>query len=317
MALRCMVVIPTYNEVDNVRTLIPCILRLSEFQVLVVDDRSPDGTAGAVRELAAGNPRIHLLERPGKMGLGSAYIAGFRYALARDVDVIFEMDADFSHDPEALPSFLEAIRDADLVLGSRYLHGVTVVNWPLKRLILSYSANVYAGILTGLPIKDATGGFKAFRREVLESIDLSKIRSDGYSFQVEMTFHCWRKGFRVREIPIVFADRRVGISKMNRRIIFEAMWMVWRLFLLRVFTREKRVGPVRRRDRAAGDRAPQTGSARGDRSDAEGSGRRAPDDALSRAGDGSGPGAAGSDRASEPAELPTLGRPGRDVRSGV
>ncbi|MCA9728822.1 MAG: polyprenol monophosphomannose synthase [Candidatus Eisenbacteria bacterium] len=246
MALRCMVVIPTYNEVDNVQTLLPRILQLSNFQVLVVDDNSPDGTARAVRQMAAQNPRIHLLERPGKLGLGSAYIAGFRYALEQGVDVIFEMDADFSHDPAALPSFVEAIDDADLVLGSRYLHGVTVVNWPLKRLILSYSANVYAGILTGLPVKDATGGFKAFRREVLEAIDLDRIRSDGYSFQVEMTFHCWRKGFVIKEIPIVFADRRVGISKMNRKIIFEATWMVWRLFLLRVFTRERRVGPVER-----------------------------------------------------------------------
>jgi dolichol-phosphate mannosyltransferase len=259
MPLRCMVVIPTYNEVDNVQTLIPRILQLSNFQVLVVDDNSPDGTAAVVRRMITQNPRIHLLERPGKMGLGSAYIAGFRYALERDVDVIFEMDADFSHDPAALPGFLEAIEGADLVLGSRYLHGVTVVNWPLKRLILSYCANVYAGFLTGLPIKDATGGFKAFRREVLEAIDLSKIRSDGYSFQVEVTFHCWRKGFRIKEIPIIFADRRVGISKMNRRIIFEATWMVWRLFLMRIFTREKKVGLIASRRRAA------SGEARGAR----------------------------------------------------
>jgi dolichol-phosphate mannosyltransferase len=262
MALRCMVVIPTYNEVDNVQTLIPRILQLSNFQVLVVDDNSPDGTAAVVRRMVVQNPRVHLLERPGKMGLGSAYIAGFRYALQRDVDVVFEMDADFSHDPTALPSFLEALQDADLVLGSRYLHGVTVVNWPLKRLILSYSANVYAGFLTGLPIKDATGGFKAFRREVLEAIDLSKIRSDGYSFQVEMTFHCWRKGFRVKEIPIIFADRRVGISKMNRKIIFEATWMVWRLFLIRVFTREKKVGPVAGSGTGSGSTAAESSAVR-------------------------------------------------------
>lgn len=241
MSLQGFVVIPTFNEVDNVRALIPRLLALPHpLEVLVVDDASPDGTAAAVREFMATVPRVHLIERPGKMGLGSAYIAGFRYALAHGADVVFEMDADFSHDPAAIPEFLDAIRDCDVVLGSRYLNGVTVVNWPLSRLILSYSANLYTRILTGLPIRDATGGFKCIRRQVLETIDLSRIRSDGYSFQVEVSFQAYRLGFRIREIGIVFTDRRVGISKMSRKIIFEATWMVWRLFLIRVFTRRKK-----------------------------------------------------------------------------
>jgi dolichol-phosphate mannosyltransferase len=249
---RSLVVIPTYNELDNVREILPRILDLPlPLEILVVDDNSPDGTAGAVEEIAARDPRVHLLHRPGKMGLGSAYIAGFRWALARDYGIVFEMDADFSHDPSALPAFFEAIEEADLVLGSRYLNGVTVINWPLRRLILSYTANTYSRLLTGVPVCDATGGFKAFRRAVLEAIDLSHVHSDGYSFQIEMTFHCWRKGFRIREIPIIFADRRVGISKMSRRIIVEATWMVWRLFLLRIFTRRVRTRAFTAEDRPA------------------------------------------------------------------
>lgn len=244
--MKSLVVVPTYNEADNIPELIPGILsQPGDFQVLVVDDNSPDGTADMVESLAAADSRVHLLRRPGKMGLGSAYIAGFRWALERDYDVIFEMDADFSHDPSALPEFMKAIEDADLVLGSRYLSGVTVVNWPLKRLILSYTANLYSRILTGLPLADGTGGFKAFRRVTLESIDLSRVRSDGYSFQIELSFLAHRMGFRLKEIPIIFADRRVGISKMNRKIIFEATWMVWRLFFIRVFTRRRRRPPAR------------------------------------------------------------------------
>jgi len=236
---KCLIVIPTYNEIDHIREIVPAVLGLPHpLEVLVVDDNSPDGTATAVEELGGRDPRVHLLRRAGKMGLGSAYIAGFRWALERDYAVVFEMDADFSHDPGAIPSFLEAIEGADLVLGSRYLHGVTVVNWPLRRLVLSYGANAYSRLLTGVPVQDLTGGFKAFRREVLAELDLGKVRSDGYSFQIELTFLCWRRGFRVKEIGIVFADRRVGISKMNRRIIFEATWVVWRLFLIRLFTRK-------------------------------------------------------------------------------
>jgi dolichol-phosphate mannosyltransferase len=198
--------------------------------VLVVDDGSPDGTGQVVEEIAARNPRVSVLHRPDKMGLGTAYLAGFRWALDRPYAYVCEMDADFSHDPAHLPHFLDAIRDADVVLGSRYRHGkVTVVNWPISRLILSYSANIYARAATGLPLYDSTGGFKCFRREVLEAIDLNSVKSNGYAFQIEMSFRAWRKGFRIVEIPIVFTDRTEGESKMSRRIIREAVWMVWRL----------------------------------------------------------------------------------------
>jgi dolichol-phosphate mannosyltransferase len=175
-----------------------------------------------------------LLERAGKLGLGSAYIAGFRWALAAGYPLVFEMDADFSHNPKSLPEFLAAIEAADVVLGSRYLHGVTVVNWPLRRLLLSIGANLYARVITGLPVKDSTGGFKCFRREVLAALPLDRITSDGYSFQIEVSWHCWKHGFRIREIPIVFEDRRIGVSKMSKRIIWEAAWLVWKLCLRRV-----------------------------------------------------------------------------------
>ena len=198
--------------------------------MLVVDDGSPDGTGAVVDGMVATDPRIHVLHRAGKLGLGTAYIAGFKWALARDYTLVFEMDADFSHPPERLPDFLRAIQDADLVLGSRYLNGqVNVVNWPMSRLFLSYSANIYARAVTGLAVFDATGGFKCFRREVLEAIDLDDVRSNGYAFQIEMTFRAWKKGFRVVEIPIVFVDRTQGASKMSKRIVREAVWMVWRL----------------------------------------------------------------------------------------
>ena len=228
--LKALVIIPTYNERENIEPLLERLLGLPiRLKVLVVDDNSPDGTGRFVSEYGAKDPRVKLLARPGKMGLGSAYRAGFKQAVQQDVDVVFEMDADFSHFPDALLEFLKAVENADVVVGSRYLHGVTVVNWPLKRLILSYGANLYTRIVTGLPIRDATGGFKCFRREALASIDLDRVRSDGYAFQIEMNYKCWRKGYRMVEIPITFVDRRVGVSKMNRRIIWEAAWMVWRL----------------------------------------------------------------------------------------
>jgi dolichol-phosphate mannosyltransferase len=225
-----MIVIPTYNERENMQKLIPILLSLPlDLEVTVVDDSSPDGTAEAVQTLAGEDGRVHVLSRPAKMGLGSAYVAGFKYSLEKDADLVFEMDADFSHDPAAIPEFVAAAVDADLVLGSRYLTGVTVVNWPLRRLILSYSANLYTRLVTGMPVHDATGGFKCFRRKVLESIDLDNVRSDGYSFQIEMSYKCWKKGFRIVEIPITFTDRRVGVSKMSKKIIWEAVGMVWRL----------------------------------------------------------------------------------------
>lgn len=231
MPNRALVIIPTFNERENVTRIIEAVLaRDASLDVLIVDDASPDGTGQIVDGVAAENPRVHVLHRAGKLGLGTAYIAGFRWALERDYDLIFEMDADFSHNPDRLPKFLEAIRSADLVLGSRYQDGhVNVVNWPMSRLFLSYAANIYARAVTGLPIFDSTGGFKCFRRKVLETIDLNAIHSNGYAFQIEMTFRAWKAGFRVVEIPIVFVDRTTGESKMSKRIVREAVWMVWRL----------------------------------------------------------------------------------------
>lgn len=231
-----VVVVPTYNEADNVGRLIPLILaRDPRLSVLVVDDSSPDGTADVVKALPEFGRRVLILERAKKEGLGAAYIAGFQWILANTpFDVIFEMDADFSHQPEALDHFLKEIETHDLVLGSRYLEGITVVNWPLRRLILSVGANIYARFVTGMPIKDSTGGFKCFRRSTLEMLPLDRIKSDGYSFQIEMNYHCWRRKLRIKEIPIMFVDRAVGVSKMSKRIIVEAMWMVWALRLRRI-----------------------------------------------------------------------------------
>ena len=227
---KALVCIPTYNEIENIEKIIPKILSMDdEIEVLIIDDNSPDGTGDKVEEMMSENKRIHLIKRPGKMGLGTAYVEGFKYAIKNNFDLVFEMDADFSHDPNTIPSFLEAIKDNDLVLGSRYINGINVLNWPMKRLLLSYFANVYTKIVTGMKINDATGGFKCFRIEVLKSIDLDKIKSNGYSFQIEMTFKAWKKGFRIKEIPIIFMDRQLGTSKMNKKIIHEAIFMVWKL----------------------------------------------------------------------------------------
>jgi dolichol-phosphate mannosyltransferase len=231
--VKALVIIPTYNERENLIELLGQIFALGlDLEVLIVDDNSPDGTGELADKMAAADPRVHVLHRAGKMGLGSAYVAGFRYAMDHDYQAVFEMDADFSHNPESLPVFLRELESADLVLGSRYLHGVTVVNWPLSRLILSYMANVYSRVITGMPIKDATGGYKCFRRQVLEAIDWSRVKSDGYGFQIEINFKAFRKGFRIKEIPILFVDRRAGESKMSRKIVWEAAYMVWRLRLL-------------------------------------------------------------------------------------
>ncbi len=240
--MEALIIIPTFNERENIGTLIGNIQALNtgvDLRILVVDDNSPDGTGEFVEELAKSNNRVHILHRPEKLGLGSAYIAGFKWALARsDVEYVFEMDADFSHDPAAIPQFLKEVREADLVLGSRYLNGVTVVNWPLSRLFLSVGANIYTRVVTGMPVKDATGGFKCFRRGVLEELPLDRIKSDGYSFQIEVNFLAWKKGFRLKEIPIMFVDRTAGMSKMSRRIVWEAAFLVWKLrfdSLFRVF----------------------------------------------------------------------------------
>lgn len=230
--MKSIVVTPTYNEKDNIRQLIQAVLRSVEgINILVVDDNSPDGTASIVEELQKDDSRIHLIKRPGKMGLGTAYCDGFKYCLEQGFEAIFEMDADFSHDPKELPNFLSELQTYDLVLGSRYIKGVNVVNWPLRRLLLSYGANLYTRIITGMPIKDATGGFKCFRADILRKIDLDKIQSNGYGFQIEMTYRLWKKGAKIKEIPIIFIDRMNGISKMNKKIIYEAIFLVWKLKL--------------------------------------------------------------------------------------
>ena len=232
MPERALVVVPTYNEAVNLPSIVPQILAQDpRLDVLIVDDNSPDGTGELADQMAAADGRVHVLHRPGKGGLGKAYLAGFRWALERDYELVFEMDADFSHDPKFLADFLRAAEQADLVIGSRYKTGVNVINWPISRLLLSLGANQYARWITGMDIMDSTGGFKCFHRRVLETIDFDRVRSNGYSFQIEMSFRAWKKGFRLMEIPIVFTDRVEGQSKMNKRIMREAIWMVWWLRL--------------------------------------------------------------------------------------
>lgn len=233
---KALIIVPTYNESENVGKLVAEIHSVQkEVHILFVDDNSPDGTAEIIREMQAVNTRIHLLNRPGKQGLGSAYLAGFKYALGKGFDFIFEMDADFSHNPKEIPNFLKAIEENDLVLGSRYIKGVNVINWPLSRLLLSYFANMYSRIATGLPVMDATGGFKCFRKEVLSALDFSKVKSNGYAFQIELTFKAWKKGFRIKEIPIIFIDRVAGVSKLSKSIMWEAIFMVWKLRINSIF----------------------------------------------------------------------------------
>jgi dolichol-phosphate mannosyltransferase len=237
---RALVIVPTYNERENISRLVETVLAQDQrIEMLIVDDGSPDGTGEIVdRLIVTHRGRVHIHRRPKKLGLGTAYLAGFRWAIERKYDLVLEMDADFSHDPAHLPQFLRAAEAADVVLGSRYREGkVTVVNWPIGRLILSYFANVYARMVTGLPVWDGTGGFKCFRTKVLEVIDLNAVRSNGYAFQIEMSFRAWKRGFKIVEIPIVFVDRTEGTSKMSGSIVREAVWMVWRLRLLAIFGR--------------------------------------------------------------------------------
>ena len=225
-----MVVIPTYNERENIEPLIRAIFRLyPSFHVTIVDDASPDGTGQVVEELRAHFPQLHAVHRPAKAGLGTAYIAGFRYALAAGASVIFEMDADFSHDPAMLGALFKAAQEYDLVIGSRYIDGVRVEGWPFRRLLLSKFANIYAAALLVLPVWDLTAGFRAYRREALECLDLSKIHSDGYAFQIEMLCHTLRHGFHVAEVPILFRERARGVSKISRHVVWEAFWLVLRL----------------------------------------------------------------------------------------
>jgi dolichol-phosphate mannosyltransferase len=233
-----LVIFPTYNEAENIENIIKAVLaQLPELDVLVIDDNSPDKTWEIVERIKTENPRVNLIRRPAKLGLGTAYVVGFRYALEKGYDYCFEMDADFSHPPEDLPRFIKLLPDYDLIIGSRYCNGVSVVNWPMKRLLLSYFACLYARKVTGCPIKDLTAGFKCYSRKVLENIDLNKLKADGYGFQIEIDYMIWRKGFRIKEIPIVFTERRVGVSKMSKRIIWQAFFLVLRLRLQRLFGR--------------------------------------------------------------------------------
>jgi len=237
---RALIIFPTYNEKENIEKIVTAVLPLDpRINVLIVDDSSPDGTGEIADRLVATDSRINVLHRKNKEGLGRAYIAGFKWGIERKFDYIFEMDADFSHGPEFLKDFFVAIKDVDLVLGSRYISGVNVINWPMSRLLLSYFANVYTRIITGLPVRDSTGGFKCFRREVLEGIDLDVIKSNGYTFQIEVSMRVWKKGFKIKEIPIVFTDRQEGASKMKKKIIREAIWMVWYLRLMSIFGKLK------------------------------------------------------------------------------
>ncbi len=228
--MKTLIVIPTYNEKENISKIIPAIKKsFKQAHILVVDDASPDGTGAAVKAMAKKDSSIKLIERDGKYGLGTAYVDGFKYAVKNKYDYIFEMDADYSHDPKYLPDFMNAIKGADLVVGSRYVNGVSVINWPLRRLMLSKFANFYARTITGLPMTDCTSGFKCYKRKVLEAIDLNSIHSDGYAFQIEMHYKAWKKGFKIKETPIIFVDRINGTSKMSRRVIAEAAWIVWKL----------------------------------------------------------------------------------------
>jgi dolichol-phosphate mannosyltransferase len=233
-----LVIIPTYNEATNLPQIVPVVLAQDpRVEVLVVDDNSPDGTGQLADEMVSTNPRVHVLHRQAKDGLGRAYLAGFAWALERPYQAIFEMDADFSHDPTFIPAFLRTLEEADLVLGSRYATGVNVINWPISRLLLSLGANLYARMITGLPLTDCTGGFKCFRREVLQALELGHVRSNGYAFQIEMSFRAWKRGFTLREIPIIFYERVEGHSKMSKRIVREAVWMVWWLRLQAILGR--------------------------------------------------------------------------------
>jgi len=233
IVMKCMIVIPTYNEKANLPVLIEEIFKHQiPFSILIVDDNSPDGTGLIADELAKQYPdRVHVIHRAGKMGLGSAYIEGFKYALKWGADYIFEMDADFSHDPRYLPDFIEKIKDYDVVVGSRYVNGISVINWPLSRLVLSLIASQYVRLITGLKLTDTTAGYKCFSRKVLETIDLDAVYSNGYSFQIEMNYRTTKLGFKIGEIPIIFVDRHSGTSKMSGHIVREALYVVWKLRL--------------------------------------------------------------------------------------
>ena len=228
--MKSIVIIPTYDELNNIKRLIPELLELYEdLDILIIDDNSPDGTGDYVKELTKTDSRIKLIERPGKLGLGTAYVAGYKYMLSEGYDIAFQMDADYSHDPREISNFKKYLDEYDLIIGSRYIQGVNVINWPMRRLLLSYFANYYTRFVTGMPLKDSTVGFKCFKRKVLEAIDLDHIKSNGYSFQIEMNYKAWIKGFKLKEVSIIFMDRVAGTSKMSKKIVREAIFRVWKL----------------------------------------------------------------------------------------
>jgi dolichol-phosphate mannosyltransferase len=234
--MKTLIISPTYNERKNIQLLVKKVLDPNpDYHLLVVDDNSPDETAELVKDLQKSYSNLHLEVRPGKAGLGTAYLFGFKWALENGYEAIVQMDADLSHDPNDVPRLVSELKDNDLVIGSRYVEGVSVVNWPIRRLILSYGANMYSRTITGMPINDGTGGFKAWRKDLLEKIDLDDVRSQGYSFQIEMNFRAWRKEARIKEMAIIFVDRTIGESKMSKAIMYEAIWMVWRLRIWKIF----------------------------------------------------------------------------------
>lgn len=234
--MKILIVSPTYNERKNIQSLVEQVLSLNpDYHLLVIDDNSPDGTAIKIEELQKLFPNLHLEKRPGKAGLGTAYLFGFKWGLDNNFDVIVQIDADLSHNPKDIPRLVSNLKENDLVIGSRYVEGVSVVNWPIRRLVLSYGANMYSRLITGMPIKDSTAGFKAWSSSLMEKIDLSKVRSQGYSFQIEMHFRAWRLGASIKEEPIIFVDRTIGESKMSKKIMYEAIWMVWRLRIWKTF----------------------------------------------------------------------------------
>ncbi len=234
-----LVIIPTYNEAVNIRKIIQAVLYVSDhLEVLIIDDNSPDHTAQIVEEIMQSNPKVHLIKRPRKMGLGTAYVMGFDYVLKNEFDFAFEMDADFSHDPDDLPRFINLIDSRDLVIGSRYIHGVSVVNWPMKRLLLSYFACLFARLVTGVPVKDLTSGFKCYSRKALQKVNWSRFRVDGYGFQIQSVYAVHKAGLPLEEIPIFFVERREGTSKMHKKIIWEAFWLVWKLRFVSIFRRK-------------------------------------------------------------------------------
>jgi dolichol-phosphate mannosyltransferase len=234
--MKTLIISPTYNEIKNIEQLVDMVIGENpELHLLIVDDNSPDGTAEKVKKLQTEYKNLYLETRPKKSGLGTAYIFGFKWALEKKYDNIIQMDADLSHNPKDLPRMVDNLQKYDLVIGSRYINGISVVNWPLRRLMLSYGANAYSRVITGMPIMDGTGGFKAWRSSVLSSIDLDSVRSQGYSFQIEMNFRAWVKKFNIKEIPIIFSDRTIGQSKMSKTIVYEAIFMVWRLRIWKIF----------------------------------------------------------------------------------